>query len=67
MRNIIQYPITTQEILATLERMYEEKIQEYERDCVCGDMDASVLRETIGRIKHLENLTSGSDLASKTE
>ena len=57
MRNIIQYPITTNEIVETLQRLHSETLDRYARDGVCGDMTAAVLVEAIKRIESQNALT----------
>jgi hypothetical protein len=64
MRNIIQYPITTQEILDTLQDIKDDLVKMYQETEMCGDMRACIVSEAIDRIKRFELLTANSEAVS---
>lgn len=54
MRNLIEYPITTDEIIATLDQYLEEWYKK--EPPPVGDITGLCLYEAIQRIKELDNL-----------
>ncbi len=51
MRNLLRYPITTEEIVSTLTRLRDEAQREIEEKGIIGSVEALVLDAAIERIK----------------
>lgn len=47
MRNLLEYPITLQEVIDLLERLETDAIKEGEEKLLCGDMRPLLLRKAI--------------------
>ena len=57
MRNILEYPITDEEVLELLDRLIKENIEENQKTLRCGDMTALLLeyaKDKISECKRLE-------------
>jgi hypothetical protein len=56
MRNLLEYPITTQEAVEVLQRIKEDIIKEYDKNMIIGDMRGVVIDWVIERINRTNEL-----------
>lgn len=51
MRNILQYPVTQDELIQFVDGLYQEKLEFYKNTLLCGDMGAELLHTILNKLK----------------